>query len=374
MSCYFPLYRLPEEVAVTLLPSRYHHRIHNKGLMIKKIEYDQLVNYVPAHLWQQVPCGMCVGCRTAYAREWAIRCLMEEKFSTNSLFLTLTYDNEHLPVKEFYDPRSGEIYSRGVLVKRDFQLFMKRLRLELPEGVRFMASGEFGELYKRPHFHAILFNAPIDDLKISVPAEANNGNALYDSDLVRSTWKNGNISVGEVNYGTCAYVAGYVQKKEKGFLKAKAEARDEMLKRLIPPDTVAPAPIETLADRQPFLMSSRRPGIGRKYYDDHIQDIYERDSIIVKYKEDVQNVQPSRYYDRLYDIDHHEELQAIKKKRREDSQYRQGQTLALTDLSAEEYNMVQYHNAMAKQEKLHRDHLSAKRVPHKSFVAFRDLW
>ena len=67
-----------------------------------------------------VPCGSCIGCRLDYSRDWATRCLLEaEQFKFN-YFLTLTYDDVHLP--------KGNVQN-ATLVPEDFTNFMKRLRI-----------------------------------------------------------------------------------------------------------------------------------------------------------------------------------------------------------------------------------------------------
>ena len=45
----------------------------------------------------RVPCGQCVGCRLERSRQWAIRCAHEAQSHERNCFITLTYDNEHLP-------------------------------------------------------------------------------------------------------------------------------------------------------------------------------------------------------------------------------------------------------------------------------------
>ena len=44
-----------------------------------------------------VPCGHCVGCRLDYSRVWAERCVHEASKYEHNYFLTLTYDDDHLP-------------------------------------------------------------------------------------------------------------------------------------------------------------------------------------------------------------------------------------------------------------------------------------
>ena len=44
-----------------------------------------------------VPCGQCKNCRINQARIWTNRILMEQCCHDYSCFVTLTYDDEHLP-------------------------------------------------------------------------------------------------------------------------------------------------------------------------------------------------------------------------------------------------------------------------------------
>ena len=79
----------------------------------------------------KIPCGQCIGCRLQKSLDWAVRCVHEKSLHEESSFVTLTYDDEHLP-------------ANGSLVYRDFQLFMKRYRKITGSGVRFLMCGEYG--------------------------------------------------------------------------------------------------------------------------------------------------------------------------------------------------------------------------------------
>lgn len=101
-----------------------------------------------------VPCGQCVECRKARQSEFVQRCTMLSKYSW-TLFGTLTYSNEAIPIK----------YVNGRPLKyadsRDFQNFIKRLRLAkiIPQ-FRYLAVTEYGSdenKHHRPHFHFLFF-------------------------------------------------------------------------------------------------------------------------------------------------------------------------------------------------------------------------
>ena len=141
-----------------------------------------------------IPCGYCLGCRLSRARAWAIRCMHEAQMHSKSCFVTLTYDDEHyLPSLNY----------------NDFQLFMKRLRKASSEKVRFFVVGEYGEKFKRPHFHALLFGTMF-------PALQQIGTGLYRSGELEKLWPYGYSSIGSVSYESAGYCARYAVKKVVG--------------------------------------------------------------------------------------------------------------------------------------------------------------
>lgn len=231
-----------------------------------------------------IPCGHCIGCRLAYSQDWAVRCFLEAKEHDHNYFLTLTYDDEH--------------YTK-TLVKEDLQKFMKRLRryFELNYnhyGIRFFACGEYGSNTFRPHYHVILFNCPLPDLKRAFKSFA--GDYVYSSELLNKLWPFGFHSIGDVNFETCAYTARYILKKQTGL---SAEVYNDL--KIIPE----------------FLLMSRRPGIAKNYYLTHKDKIYASDCLNYLTKDlKLKSVKPSRYFDSLYDLEQPEHLAILKEQRR----------------------------------------------------------
>ena len=139
------------------------------------------VDYGDPATAMKVSCGQCIGCRLERSRQWAIRCMHEASLYPINCFITLTYAPEHedrlrvsLP-----DLETGEVIGKGLtLVKRDYVLFMKKLRKRFGAGIRFFHCGEYGELLGRPHHHSILFNHDFADKKVW---KTNNGFVLYRS-------------------------------------------------------------------------------------------------------------------------------------------------------------------------------------------------
>lgn len=114
---------------------------------------------------------------------WAIRLLHESNYHEKKSFVTLTFDDDHVPDQ---------------LSILDVQLWLKRVRKHYPpKSIKYFACGEYGDSYEgthRPHYHAILFGSE-------------------DPEIINKTWTNGFVDVGDVTPRSCAYVAGYVSKK-----------------------------------------------------------------------------------------------------------------------------------------------------------------
>lgn len=96
-----------------------------------------------------VPCGQCLECLQSKRAQWTYRLYNHNKHAINSTFLTLTYNDDAVPLDD----------GKMVLDKVALQLFLKRVRKENPiPDMKYYAVGEYGEKSGRPHYHAIMFN------------------------------------------------------------------------------------------------------------------------------------------------------------------------------------------------------------------------
>lgn len=236
----------------------------------------------------QIPCGKCIGCRLQYSRVWADRCMAEASSYEHNIFLTLTYNNECLPPKWENSPVNS-------LVKRDLQLFIKRLRKALPDQkIRYFACGEYGPQNMRPHYHLILFNCNLPDKKMYYINQQ--GFMYFTSKIIHDCWypeedsklpKDDRRSMGfhtitDCNWHTCAYTARYIVKKQKGKNSSIYEQYNY----------------------QPeFTLMSRKPGIGRDYFDKHAIEIY-YDGAFLPTEDGHIRIYPNKYYDDLFDIEY----------------------------------------------------------------------
>lgn len=147
-----------------------------------------------------LPCGKCIGCRLEKSRIWAFRCVQEASMYELNCFVTLTYNERNVALD-------------GSLNKRDFVLFMKKLRKKYGEGIRYFHCGEYGSQFGRPHHHACIFNFDVLDKK---PWRTKSGNILYVSEELDKMWGHGYTIVGNVTFESAAYVARYITKKITG--------------------------------------------------------------------------------------------------------------------------------------------------------------
>lgn len=114
---------------------------------------------------------------------------IEQEFKKNDLpsyFLTLTYDERHVPRK------------KGVrtLYKRHPQLFLKRVR-KAGYKCKYIIVGEYGSETKRPHYHAIFWtNAPQEQLEKS--------------------WYYGSMHIKNVGRGSILYTLKYIVQPKEG--------------------------------------------------------------------------------------------------------------------------------------------------------------
>lgn len=115
--------------------------------------------------YMYVPCGRCVGCLKDKQHKWIYRLEREQVKWRTSLFVTLTYDVENVPLKLDDDTiiRYKEyVQCKSIkdcvmtLLPDDVTKFFKRLRRK-GLSFRYFYSGEYGDQFNRPHYHIAFF-------------------------------------------------------------------------------------------------------------------------------------------------------------------------------------------------------------------------
>lgn len=136
----------------------------------------------------------------------------------------------------------------------------------------------------RPHYHACLFNHDFEDKTLWT---TRNGVKLYHSEILNKLWGKGFATTGDVTFESAAYVARYITKKITG------EQAEQHYTRI--DDSTG----EILHVEPEYTTMSRRPGIGKGWYDKFKTDVYPSDQIIINGKP----VKPPKYYDSLYELE-----------------------------------------------------------------------
>ena len=193
-----------------------------------------------------VSCGCCPACLRAKSAMLTTKCKLESSKHMNKYFITLTYDQENIPLMKavHVSGKKGHVHKFiscckrlgeegqvlavvpythvecnilaekvnldgyfGYASKRDIQLFLKRLRKAIHkyyqlgliknEKIRYFAVTEYGPSTFRPHIHFILW---FDDSSLAQ-------NLYY---LVNQSWKLGITDIQAIEHDCASYVAGYV--------------------------------------------------------------------------------------------------------------------------------------------------------------------
>lgn len=207
----------------------------------KTISWSQK-NYSKEYATFQLPCSKCIECRLEYARQWAVRCVHEASTHDENSFITLTYSDEHLKSDKLQYP--------------DFQQFMKRLRFSHQNNqIGMFVTGEYGELKKRPHWHALIFGWRPRDLTYKYSNER--GDKIYSSESLDTLWGYGISEVGNVTFESAGYCARYAAKK-----LVHGNDKDH--------------------DFHPISKKSSKNAIGKRFLELYWQDIFNHGDVILK--------------------------------------------------------------------------------------------
>lgn len=306
MPCYYPI------AAVQPYPGA--------PLQLFKREQKHLFKNIHGrHL--EVPCQQCSGCKRRSALQWALRCVHHAQLHRYNSYITITYDDKHLP-------------ANSSLQHRDFQLLMKKIRNRLVRGrftndtasnwdtllysryggiphtpgnvqelvkalkpeISFYMAGEYGPKHGRPHYHALLFGLDFNDKEYIGRTKA--GEKIYNSPTLTKLWGNGYTSIGKLTFASAAYIARYVMKKRTGDgCKHHYEILDletgEIIKK-----------------QKEYNQMSK--GIGETWLRQYSADVYTQDAIITT---EGRKLRPPRYYDKLYKRMDQAHLEQIKRAR-----------------------------------------------------------
>ena len=269
----------------------------------------------------ELPCGQCASCRLEYSRRWAARLIheaayWEEFWAMPSYFITLTYEDNHLPL-------------HGMLKKEDVQNFLKRLRFNIGQ-FRYYVVGEYGStnpdtgiedggLY-RPHYHLILFGRPLERRE---SLGHRDGVLVWDSDQIEKAWTQrdhegnksviGSHEIGTCTFESCAYVARYVMKKQVGDVH---HVENHYTKHVWETDTLVQLPPEfAMMSRGGKTRKGERGGIGARWLEKYELDILQGDELPIPGRGIIGK--PPPYYDSILEEKYETHYETVKAERRE---------------------------------------------------------
>lgn len=218
----------------------------------KKIIVQTLPN--PGTLYAELirRCGQCLGCRMARSMELGLRLEHESQFHDQSWFITLTYADENLP-------------EANSLKANHMSIFIKALRQDTRQKIRFFGAGEYAPDTLRPHYHLIIFGLDLPDRIYAGTSDA--GNVFFRSETISKAWRHrGRIQVDSVSPATMQYVTKYHIDKINGEQAEKHYSRpviDELT-----------GEYKTVQVEQESARMSRNPGMGRKWIEKYYEDIF----------------------------------------------------------------------------------------------------
>ena len=234
-----------------------------------KFQWDP--QYIPLPL----PCGKCVSCLKIRSMTRAVQLACElQTTEGDSLFVTLTYNNENLP-------------EGHTLNFKHAQDFMKRLREKASRmypgiKIRFDLIGEYGEKTYRPHLHYALFGLP--QFKDQKESELKSDHKMYESEILTELWGKGRVVYNLLTEASCLYMAQHSDKKINRKIDYSAQLIDAETGEVIEPPTLpfikkddkgrrildadGKPIIVMLKQRVPeFHTGSTQPGIGTQWYE-----------------------------------------------------------------------------------------------------------
>lgn len=152
---------------------------------------------------QHVPCGKCEICCMNRRNEWSVRLGKELQNASSAVFVTLTYDDQNVPVNEHglleVDKRHVQLFNKSL------KEFNRKLVNRMPESsrvlqkrVKYYLVAEYGTKTMRPHYHALYFNLKKHSIS-----------------KIGDLWKKGSVHVGNVNGASIHYTTKYIINKDK---------------------------------------------------------------------------------------------------------------------------------------------------------------
>jgi len=249
-------------------------------------------------------------CKIKRSQDWSTRATHESTLHDKNSFLTLTFSEEGLALRELQ--RDTHPFDLDI---RDWQLFAKRLRKELKTKqlgtLRFFQVGEYGDDALRPHYHALIFGQDFKEGETDRWKD-DKGHPTWTSEIVEKCWPYGFHEIKEMAPEAIAYVCKYVQKKLYGnqLKEALGRTNSETGEYV----TVRPE----LASMSRGSKKAGTKGIGHAWYEKWRDDTFPDDFVVLKGKK----TPVPKYYFRQLEKDNQVLHDQVKQQREEKAKKR----------------------------------------------------
>lgn len=361
MQCVTPLFRLYDittNKTIRIIPRQ--EVMEGLSLNPNNIRYQlskMNMKYLAENrLIQTVPCQHCWACHLNYSAEWATRNMLETLEHDHNYFITLTYDDEHLPILDYTEYNEeidrGDHYElcpiridndgtwEGSLYPEHVKTFINSLRKYFNRlginNIRYFYCGEYGETTQRPHYHMLLYGAPLDLSQNYDYHIDKNYKEHWKHPLIAKYWPYGMHDIANIEWSSAAYVSRYCTKK----LNTEQQSTQWYAEN---------------GKLKEFIRMSTHPGIGRKYYDLHKLDIYKNDSMVMKtVKGNTGSFKPPKAFDKLFKEEYPEEFKKIEKHRKEMAERSSRNIRRLTDYTDLEQLQMKAESVQTKMSMLPR--------------------
>ena len=247
--------------------------------------------------------------------------MLESLEHEESYFITLTYDDEHLPIpdymtyKEEWDlgyktleidikVENDGTWVDGTLYPEHVKKFIKDLRNYAQnhlgiQGIRYFYCGEYGETTQRPHYHMLLYGMHLDPKdNYSYHVDKKFFKPHWKNKLLDKLWPYGMHDIANIEWNSAAYVSRYCMKKIN-----EEDQSDKWYAEN--------------GKQKEFIRMSNRPGIGMKYYERNKMKIYENDGFAAKTVKGNNAIVRIKAFDKIFKEEFPEEFEKIEKHRKE---------------------------------------------------------
>lgn len=217
------------------------------------------LSLIPKYIDLRLPCGKCIGCHADKARNYATRAIHEyySDRDREGCFVTLTFNEEML--------RKRDVSNYKSISRTELSGFIKRLRervyAKYCKTIRIFASGEYGEIKNRPHYHLLIYGFDFPDkYEFSFRYHNKQRISYFRSPFLESLWKPagenpsyGFSVIGTMTQSSCQYVASYVSDKLDDFGEKD---------------------YKQLGIDKPFFYTPSKEGLGFQYFQKYYKEIY----------------------------------------------------------------------------------------------------